>query len=238
MADLDYTTVQRVKDEMGSETTSTPTILAALIGAASRVIDRKCTGVSDNSAINYFRLETVTDEMLLAQIDAHGVIVTAPRKPSITAVTALSFRANPQVGWQSVDPTLIWADGGQLVRAYASSRTLSQLPVGRAQIKITYTGGLSADTAGLPDDLQEVATILAISAGRSLPSSRGGDQITRFSRHARVTAGPPPSPPEAASFQSAVSSRSIAATSTRSGAPEVNASTGVTAASRRARRRR
>lgn len=166
MADLDYTTVQRVKDEMGSETTSTPTILATLIGATSRVIDRKCTGVSDNSAINYFRLETVTDEMLMAQIDAHGMIITAPRKPSITAVTALSFRSNPQASWQSVDPSLIWADGGQLIRAYASSRLLSQLPLGRAQIKITYTGGLSVDTAGLPDDLQEVATILAIRYAR------------------------------------------------------------------------
>lgn len=166
MADLAYTTVQRFKDEGGSVTNNVPAIIEALIGAASRAIDRKATGANDNSAINYFRLETVTDEQIFGQVDAHGVIVTAPRKPSITAVTALSYRTSPATSWQSADASLIWVDGGQLIRAYVTSHLLTQMPIGRVMLKITYTGGLAATTEDLPDDLQEIATILAIRYAR------------------------------------------------------------------------
>lgn len=166
MSDLDYTTAQRVKDEMGSVTTVTPEIIQTLIGAASRAIDRKATGAVDQSALNYFRLDTVTDEQIWGQIDSKGIITTAPRKPSIVSVSAFQYRADPTVAWQSVAVDRVVADGGPLVRAYTSSSSgvgvSAALPVGRIMVKLSYIGGLAATTDALPDDLQELAAILTI----------------------------------------------------------------------------
>jgi hypothetical protein len=132
--------------------------LALLVTAASRAIDRKCTGVPD--AVDYFKLETVTGEVLVGQVDyLGGSILCYPHKPIITSVTAFSYQASIVDTAYTVDPTRIRASGPR-VTAYPSNGASIGFP-SRCDITISYIGGLATSGSALPSDLQECAAILA-----------------------------------------------------------------------------
>lgn len=155
---MDYTTVERVKQEIRSTKTSDDALLAKLITAASRAIDRKCTGVPDNEAIDYFKLETKTAEEIPGQINNKGVVLCAPRKPIVVSVSSFEYRTTPIQQWTSVPADRLQVDGTQ-VTAYPIYVVDYSC---RAMVRLTYSGGLAATVEALPADLVEAATILAV----------------------------------------------------------------------------
>jgi hypothetical protein len=155
---MDYTELTRVKSEMQSSKTTQDALLSTLITSASRAIDRKCTGVPDPDAVDYFKLEPKTGELLNGIINNAGNILVYPHKPLITLVSSFEYRLRPFDPWESVDVGRIAVDGK---RAEAYPQTVKYLST-RCQVRISYTGGFAALSADLPSDLIEAATVLAI----------------------------------------------------------------------------
>ncbi len=145
----DYATLSAVKAALGSSETTDDSLLAALITQASRAIDRHCAGFVDSD--NYFVRITVTDEVLPALVSADGVLFCWPRKPKVESVSALAYRFDPREAWQSVAAAYAVVDG-YTVSAGVSERR------GKAQVKISYTGGFNP----LPDDLVNAAVLLSV----------------------------------------------------------------------------
>lgn len=153
---MDYTSAARVKSALKVTGTGDDTLLATLVTAASRAIDRKCAGAKAADATDYFALETVTAETLRALVDGEEVLHCWPHKPVITAVSSLSYRQTPLEDWTSVDAERIMMDGGQ-VMAWPTET----LQPGRYYVQISYTGGYADTVDNLPADLVEAATVLA-----------------------------------------------------------------------------
>jgi hypothetical protein len=163
---MDYTTVERVKNAMHSNPDDLPDgspalddpMLAVAVAAASRAIDRKCTGVPDNAAVDYFKLETVTDEVIVGQVNNKGIVSCYPHKPIIESLTAFDYAISPIEPWINVDASRVQVSGPR-VEAWPVVRNWYPM---RCRVKVTYTGGLAEDVSHLPEDLVEIATILAI----------------------------------------------------------------------------
>ena len=157
---MDYTTLARVKQEMHivSGSSVDDALLGTLITAASRALDRFCTGTVEGD--NYFQLESVTDEETGGQIDYRGMILCYPHKPLIHSVEAFAFTDRPfnPVTTVPVSPVARCYARGPRVEAWPDNITI-EIP-SQVYVTISYTGGLSGSTAGLPEDLQELAAIL------------------------------------------------------------------------------
>jgi hypothetical protein len=158
---MDYTTLNRVKQEMHVQNMSgsglDDSLVSTLITAASRAIDRKCTGVPDAS--NYFVLESIVNERLQGQMDSTGMILLYPHKPIIQSVTAFSYQQDITQPITTVTMDRVEADGPR-VMVYPQNNPL-QYP-GKVRANISYTGGLATSGSTLPDDLQEIAAILVV----------------------------------------------------------------------------
>jgi hypothetical protein len=157
---MDYTTLEDVKAEIHAPDTVTidDTLLGKVITAASRAIDKKCTGVVTPDADNYFESATITGERLVGRYNIGGMIRVYPKKPLVTALASFAYRKNLLEPWVTVDPARLEADGGE-VHAYPEETRLAGQAV---QVELSYTGGLADATADLPADLQEIAVILSI----------------------------------------------------------------------------
>lgn len=156
---MDYTTVERVKQEMHivSGSSADDALLAALVTTASRAWDRLCTGVMD--AENYFLREDVVDEVLEGQIDYLGqAILCYPHKPIIHSVSSFTFQARSIDAAYTVDPSRIDFAGTRVV-AYPSSLSIG-FP-SKCRVVISYNGGLATSGSALPADMQELVSILA-----------------------------------------------------------------------------
>jgi len=157
----DYTSVARVKQEIRSiSLTDSPddALLGLLVTAASRAWDRACTGAPD--AEDYFISGSVVNEVLRGQVDYLGSsILCYPHKPIIESVQEFSFQENIIGTTYTVDPARIEVNGPS-VRAYPSSLSFG-FP-SQCRITISYTGGLGATYADLPEDMQEAVAILAV----------------------------------------------------------------------------
>lgn len=156
---MDYTTVERVKQEMHivSGSSADDALLALLVTAASRAWDRLCTGVPD--AVDYFLREDVTDEVLEGQIDYLGqAIICYPHKPIIHSVSSFSFQARSIDTLYTVATTRIDVSGPR-VTAYPSSLSLD-FP-SKCRVTISYNGGLATSGSAMPADMQELIAILA-----------------------------------------------------------------------------
>lgn len=160
---MDYTDIATVKSYIQSTSGSTSpveSLLTTVITAASRAIDRHCTGVPD--AIDYFKYESITGEHLEGQIDINGNILCYPHKPIIDAVTSFyyySYAGGPASGTYTVSPTSIVTDGPAVI-AYPTTMPLT--PPTKVRITISYSGGSGSSIAALPADLVDAATVLAV----------------------------------------------------------------------------
>ncbi len=152
---MDYTDLARVEGALRGNNPGAGDValLSRLITAASRDIDKHCAG--SQLAVDYFKLETVTDDQVRGRVDVDGTVLCFPHKPVIQSISAVSYRPTPLDNWRSVDPTLAEIYGGQ-VRLYVSAvRRASVL------VKISYSGGFGVDVASLPENLVEAATVLS-----------------------------------------------------------------------------
>lgn len=154
---MDYTTLERTKQGLHATANADDALLGKLITAASRAVDRKCTGVPN--AVDYFKLETITAERLRGQMDYKGTIICYPHKPIITAVSSFSYQENVTKEAYTVDAARIEIIGPQIL-AYPLTGVLSR--PSRVWVTLNYTGGLATSGSGLPEDLQELVTLLAI----------------------------------------------------------------------------
>jgi hypothetical protein len=163
---MDYTTLTLVLGAIGTGSNPTPrptpapyddTIIGAAITAASRAIDRMVTGSAIGSD-NYFATGTLTDEPHSGIVTRDGDIVIFGHKPVITAVTAFSYRARGTDPWTAVTATnaVTYDGGGHKITAWLGM--LDRTPL---MVKATYTGGIAAAQANLPDDIQRAALVLA-----------------------------------------------------------------------------
>jgi hypothetical protein len=159
---MDYTTLAQTKSEIRNDPTITTddTLLAMFITAASRAIDRKVTGQYGPDSDNYFMLETRTAEMLPGLATADGRIVCYPHKPMVASVASFAYAADISQTWNTIAPTLIDIWGNKVIAYPAGYSPICAYP-GRCRVQITYTGGISGSTAGLPADLIELCSLLA-----------------------------------------------------------------------------
>lgn len=152
---MDYTTVALVKAAIRISEPTDDTLLARLVTAASRAIDRKVTGAPDSDATDYFALGAVTDEQLLGIVDQEGSLVCYPHKAAVTSVSSLAYRRRPDEEWQAVQAARIEVERDRAV-AWLDLDDRSF-----RRVRISYTGGLALTQDALPADLIEAATLLA-----------------------------------------------------------------------------
>jgi hypothetical protein len=165
---VDYTTLARTKSELHSASgnTTDDALLSSLITAASRAIDRLLTGTSEPGSTDYLTQATISNEFTRGALNNQGILAVYPHKVQINSISAMNYRAAPQDAWTPVPSNAIVILGPR-VEAWISTtlqlttRIKFTIP-GRLFAQTSYTGGLANTPAGLPDDIQEVATMLTI----------------------------------------------------------------------------
>lgn len=153
---MDYTSVARVKAHLRVAVTTDDALLAVLVTAASRAIDRRCTQAAAADVADYFALETAITETLVAYPDQFGVLHVWPHKPVVASVTALAYRDTPMATWSSIATDRI-----QVLDAAVAAWPTATLLAMPYTAQITYSGGYATTVEGLPADLVEAATVLA-----------------------------------------------------------------------------
>ena len=151
---MDYTTVDLVKQALGGTEDSDDPSIQDYVTRASRFIDRYTA--QSLSAENYYLLENVSNETISGQVDVEGHLVCWPHKPLVASVSALAYRMNPMHSWVDADVSRVTTEGGKVKLWNGSLLRV------RMMVKISYSGGMAAETESLPADLIEAATILAI----------------------------------------------------------------------------
>lgn len=152
---MDYTSAARVKAHLRITGSGDDALLAVLVTAASRAIDRLCTAYHAADAADYFALETVSAETLSAMVSSDQVMHVWPHKPCISAVSSFEYRQTPLYDWTSVD-----TDRLEIANEHVRAWPAETLYARKFRARLTYTGGLAAATDDLPADLIEAATVL------------------------------------------------------------------------------
>ena len=173
---MDYTSLTLVKQEIlsgGVLSTSSQfdALITRLVSASSADIEEYCTQVRQPRCADYFKLETVSDELL------RGLFYTAddnfyfwPHKPTINSVTSVEYRVNPTFQWTTANVANIEIRDSAVV--------VWEVPnANEFQVRVTYAGGLGTDVNNFPASLVEAATVLAAryfkEASTGLPDTIG-----------------------------------------------------------------
>lgn len=163
---MDYTTLQRVKDYMDSQEVVKDTILEYMVTTASRYVDRLCT--SQSNVADYFKAESITNEIVTnGVIDFAGRLWVYPHKPIINSVTAMSYRYHLGDADQAVDLTKILLQPETVM--FEGFLTYQEM----IYVKISYNGGMATSPEDLPDDLQDLAAIMAVRLYKEARSGLG-----------------------------------------------------------------
>ncbi len=150
---MDYTTMALVKEALHVKENADDALINRLVAAASRAADRICTGSVE--AVDYFKQEAVTDEMIRGIIGLDGKLLCWPRKSRINSVASLSWRTTPMAEWIAVDANRLAVDTPR-IEAYLTVRNR-----GEVLVKISYNGGHAATVAALPADFIELVSMIA-----------------------------------------------------------------------------
>ena len=162
---MDYTTLERVTNAIGSASKGDDALVARLISETSRTIDRYCSGFVDSD--NYFMKETVTDELTHGRVDGAGVILCHVNKPRIWSLSKASFRTSPLESWLEVRPASVTLSENYSVMLWAGAlRTHSNM-----EVKLSYLGGLYETQEEIPGDLGNAADVLAVRFYREIKSN-------------------------------------------------------------------
>ena len=153
--DMDYTDTTKVIAAMGSGSPAAPTILAPYVTRASRYLDRLAVGLQNVS--DYFKAESIANEVLTnGAIGMHGDLTVYPHKPIVNSVSALAWRFRLSDPYEDADLTRISVEQEAVV--YEGALVYSE----KVYVKISYNGGLGTNVASLPEDLVDLATLMAI----------------------------------------------------------------------------
>ena len=164
---MDYTSLALVKEAMQGTETAQDAVLSSFITRASRYLDKLCT--SQSNVVDYFKAETITDEILTnGVVDGNGILTVFPHKPVTTAVTAFSYRSSLREAFQSASMDLVLPLQSMVI--YESPLSSGTYPL---YVKLTYTGGLGATLADLPADFVDLATIMTIRLYKEARSGLG-----------------------------------------------------------------
>ncbi len=146
---IDYTTASDVFAYGNSAGTSTdpvnePALMADLVTAMSRAVDQYC-----NMA---FSGATYTDQVLRGTVDQSGDLLCYPNVPTISALTAASYRSGGSYQTINLDNVEIDEQSfGCVVRAAGGG--YSAYRGGRVQVRLSYMGGWAV-LSDVPDDFQ------------------------------------------------------------------------------------
>jgi hypothetical protein len=164
---MDYTTLPLVKEAMQSTETVQDTVLSAFITRASRYLDKLCT--SQSNVVDYFKAETITDEILTnGVVDGNGILTVFPHKPVTSSVASLSLRSSLRSSYQEASLDLVLPMQSMVIFEGSLPSGLSPL-----YVKLTYTGGLGATVADLPADFVDLATIMTVRLYKEARSGLG-----------------------------------------------------------------
>lgn len=186
---MNYTTLTRVKLVLGANEDTDDVLIGEKIAEASRTIDTTlCHAEAD-----YFKAETVTAEEVRGIVTRDGVIVCWPKKVIVNSVSAFAYRYSPRESWAVVESSAIAITNHRQVSAWGSGAR-ANTPV---FVRVTYAGGYGTETpateeviadpqaippiegvpatpatiTGLPDDVIDMATVLAV---RFYKEEKGG----------------------------------------------------------------
>lgn len=163
---MDYTTLARVKSYMQGIETAQDTLLSYFVTTASRQIDKFCT--SQPNAMDYFKKEDIADEPALNNVYiTNGLLTVWPHKSIINTVASINYRYSLRTGWIAADMSLAYVDRD-------SVQVEGGFPFSdRVYVQVSYNGGLSTDTAGLPEDLQDMTAVETVRLYREARSNLG-----------------------------------------------------------------
>lgn len=152
---MDYTDASRMKALMGANSNASDTLLATIATAVSRAVDRYCTGAMQSD--DYFKLETLSNETRYGRgrLCADGMLRVWPRKPVVSAVTALEWKYPTETTWQTLTPALLGPN------SFGSALNLTGRAMG-VDVRYSYTGGFGAALTTLPADLVDACTVLGV----------------------------------------------------------------------------
>lgn len=159
---MDYTDLTTVKEALGATESANDMLLARVITAASRMIDRYCAGTR---ATDYFAGAVVADEIGSGVVARDGQLYVFPLKPIVGQVLSLSYRHGAGQPWNEVDTSDVIINDYQVIVGLSEA-----IPRGVVHTKVSYTGGYGATVADLPPDLVEAATVLAVRLYREVKS--------------------------------------------------------------------
>lgn len=163
---MDYTDLTRVKQAMDSQESAADAVLSDYITRASRLIDRLVVGIPGVN--DYFKSETITDEVLMnGVIDYAGRLTVYPHKPVVTLATALSYRYTLSAAYTDANALLLNPEYESIV--YEGGLFYSE----RIYVKCSYTGGFASTPAGLPADIIELGTLMAVRLYKEARSGLG-----------------------------------------------------------------
>lgn len=150
----DYTTLADVKTALNATGTADDALIATIITAASRIIDRWCAGSVSEKASNYFALETVTDYDAPALVDSRGALRFWLSKPAIVSVSSLLWRFGDAQTWTTASASEIAA-----LRVSGYVGTLPGVFIRQpVQVSVTFSGGY----ATIPAEVTDAATRLVM----------------------------------------------------------------------------
>ena len=169
MAAFAYTTPELIKGYLDTDGSADDALLETCASAISRAIDTHCGQI--------FHSQTLSNQVLRAQIDRDGLLRCWPETPTMSTPTAAAYRIGVSTSWISLSTDAQYWDieprpSGCAVRVLGVS--LGQWRDQRVQLKLSYSCGY-ADRAVLPADLAWYAT-LAAAAEYKKREAAGGDQ--------------------------------------------------------------
>lgn len=142
---MDYTTLQAVKTYSDTLAVKDDALIKGLVTAASRMVDEFCEQV--------FYRRTITAERCTAVVTPEGRLRVVAKAPTITAISALSFRPAGQDDWQVVWPDeLEWVDKKPGAAIETTRRGYKRVRGGRIEARLSATLGWTADE--IPADFE------------------------------------------------------------------------------------
>lgn len=172
---IDYTSLANVKAYADLQANTDDTLITGLITSMSRQLDTYCNQV--------FAGQTYTNQVRRALVASDGLLCCWPDCPTISSITAASWRQRTSRTWTALDVTSSNATDIEQSQSGCAVRFLTaNLQPWRGltiQVQLSYTGGWAA-LADVPADFESLTRRLVWWAykKRSAPLEKTADLET------------------------------------------------------------